>query len=124
MKKIKGNVFAAEGELTNREFWFYMDYLRTNGYDELYQKGLVDLSSYDDITRALIKNYHYSEANSQWQKSKKKEGDFMDYPVLDISYESAKAYCPQVLSLRGNPCTPPLRRKVRLCGVHFPCVVG
>ncbi|WP_424962803.1 formylglycine-generating enzyme family protein [Ekhidna sp.] len=93
LMKIKEGIYASEIELSNREFWFYMEYLRENGYEELYQKGLIDLSEYDEVTKALLSNYHYSPANAQMEERKRPGGSYFDYPVMDITYEVAKDYC-------------------------------
>lgn len=93
MKQIKNEIYASEVELSNREYWNYMEYLRTNGYDELYEKGRADLSGYDDLTKAMLSNYHYSPENVQALKAKRRGGDYQDYPALDLTHEVAKAYC-------------------------------
>lgn len=93
MKQVKGELYASNFELDNRSYWAFMEYLRTNGYDELYQKGLTDLSKYDDVTRAWLGNYMYSPENVKALEAKRRGGDYLDYPVLDITYENATAYC-------------------------------
>lgn len=93
MKQIRNELYASEVELSNREYWEYMEYLRVNGYTELYEKGKADLSGYDDVTRAWLNNYQYSPANVKALEAKRRGGDYLDYPVLDISQEAAKAFC-------------------------------
>lgn len=93
MKQVKNSLYASEIELSNREFWFYMEYLRNNGYEELYKLGLVDLSEYDEVTKALLRNYHYSPANAQMNEKQRPGGSYFDYPVMDLTYEVATAYC-------------------------------
>lgn len=92
MMQIKNELYASNVELSNKEFWFFMEYLRTNGYDELYENSKPDLTKYDDVTRALLHNYQYSPANAQSVKVDR-GGNYLDYPVLDITHETAKAFC-------------------------------
>ncbi len=92
MKQIKNEIYASNVELSNKEFWFFMEYLRTNGYDELFESAKPDVSGYDDVTKALLYNYQYSPANAQSVKNDR-GGNYLDYPVLDITHETAKAYC-------------------------------
>ncbi|WP_462249875.1 formylglycine-generating enzyme family protein [Ekhidna sp.] len=92
MKPMKDDLFVSNFELTNNDFWFFMEYLRTNGYSELYEKSKPDLSKYDDVTKALLFNYQYSPANAQSVKVDR-GGNYLDYPVIDITHETAKAYC-------------------------------
>ena len=94
MKQIKGNLYASEFEVTNREFWFYLGYLYKNGYTEIYEKSVVDLSKYDGLTRSLLANYHYSPVNAQVASVKKSWIDkYHDYPAIDMTFEAAKTYC-------------------------------
>ncbi len=92
MKQIKNELYASEVELSNKEFWFFMEYLRTNDYSELFESCKPDLKGYDDLTKALLFKYQYSPANAQSVENER-GGNYLDYPVLDISYETAKAYC-------------------------------
>ncbi|WP_420317062.1 formylglycine-generating enzyme family protein [Ekhidna sp.] len=112
MQPIKEGIYASEIELSNREFWFYMEYLRVNGYEELYEKGLVDLSEYDEVTRALLSSYHYSPANAQMEEKKRPGGSYFDYPVMDISFEVAKDYC-EWLTVQYNAHPKRKYQKVR-----------
>ncbi|MEM7297113.1 MAG: SUMF1/EgtB/PvdO family nonheme iron enzyme, partial [Bacteroidota bacterium] len=93
LNQIKGQLYASDVELDNKSYWAYMEYLRKNGYTELYEQGLPDLSKYDVITKAWLSNYFYSPENVKALNAKRKLGDYQDYPVLDITYENAKAYC-------------------------------
>ena len=94
MKPIRGNLYASEQELSNKEYWFFMEYLRTNGYDDLYNKFLQDLSRYEDeITKSMMSRYHYSPVNWKELESKAKKHNILSYPAMDFKYEAAKAYC-------------------------------
>jgi hypothetical protein len=94
MSKVKGNVYAAAYELTNKEYWFYQDYLYKNDYKELYSTSVVDMSKYDEFGTTLFANYHYSPVNAEAAKApKSKMTTFWKYPALDMSHEAAKWYC-------------------------------
>lgn len=96
MKLVKGNLYAAESEVSNKDYWFFLDYLYKNDYTEIYQKSVVDKSKYDPVTASFLDNYHYSPVNSEAQKSKVEKTymkRYNDYPAMDMSHEAANAYC-------------------------------
>lgn len=96
MKQIKGNIYAADSEVSNKDYWFYLDYLYKNKYTEIYEKSVVDKSKYDPLTASFLDNYHYSPVNSEAQKSKVDKAymkRYNDYPAMDMSHEAAGAYC-------------------------------
>lgn len=94
LMKVKGNIYASAYEVTNKQYWFYLDNLRKNGHKELYQKSLVDLDKYDEYTANLLANYHYSPANMTLANNPKfKDKGFLNFPAIDMSYEAAKTYC-------------------------------
>ena len=111
LKKIKGTLYASDVELDNRSFWAYMEYLRKNGYEDLFNQGLSDLSEFDDVTKAWLGNYLYSPENVVALEAKRRGGDYLDYPVINITYETAKAYC-EWLSFQYNAQTKRKYRKV------------
>ncbi len=94
MIQLKGNLYAAETEVTNSQYWYYLEYLRTNNYDELFDQSIPDLSKYDDFTRQVLSNFHYSEANYRAASAKVRRADkWLKYPAIDMTYEAAKGYC-------------------------------
>ncbi|MDW3191688.1 MAG: SUMF1/EgtB/PvdO family nonheme iron enzyme [Cytophagales bacterium] len=96
MKQVKGNLYAADSEVSNKDYWFFLDYLYRNEYKEIYEKSVVDKSKYDPLTASFLDNYHYSPVNSEAQKSKVEKTymkRYNDYPAMDMSHEAAKAYC-------------------------------
>ena len=96
MKLVRDRLYAADAEVTNKDYWFYLDYLYTNGYEDLYQKSIVDKSKYDPLTASYLDNYHYSPVNVQVQKArapKEYSKRYNDYPALDMTHEAATAYC-------------------------------
>lgn len=96
MKPIKDNLYAADAEVSNKDYWFYLDYLYQNEYKDLYEISVVDKSKYDPLTASFLDNYHYSPVNSEAQKSKADKTymkRYNDYPAMDMSHAAAKAYC-------------------------------
>ncbi len=93
MKEVKGNLYASEVEVTNYDYWFYLDYLRTNNYQQLFDNSKPNLTKYDEFTATLLTNYHYSPANYSAALSVKKKENFLQYPAIDMTYEAAKGYC-------------------------------
>ncbi len=96
MKQVKDNLYAADAEVSNKDYWFYLDYLYKNQYTEIYEKSIVDKSKYDPLTASFLDNYHYSPVNSEAQKAKADKTymkRYNDYPAMDMSHEAAVAYC-------------------------------
>ena len=96
MKPFKDNLYVADSEVNNKDYWFYLDYLHKNGYQELYRESVVDRSKYDPVTASFLDNYHYSPTNAEAQKSKADKNymkRYNDYPAMDMTYDAANAYC-------------------------------
>lgn len=92
MKQVKNSIYASKTELKNGDFWVFMEYLRSNGYNDLYKNSLVDISDYDDLKKAMLNNYHYSPELVQSIK-RDKGGNYFDYPVLELKHSTSQAYC-------------------------------
>ncbi len=92
LRQVKDNIYASSTELTNKEYWAYLDYLRSNNYTDLYHQALQDRSKYDDLTATMLSNFYYSPANVEMSEKHEKH-TFLRYPALDMSYEAAVAYC-------------------------------
>lgn len=96
MVKVKGNIYASETEISNKEFWFFLDFLYKNGHQEEYEKFKADLTKYDEISRIGLSNFHYSPVNAKYMDSKyakKKGNNNLQYPAMDLTYEAAVTYC-------------------------------
>lgn len=87
MKIVKGNIYAGESEVTNLEYNAFLRYLKSNGLDEVYSKSNYDLSKYEEPSLAVMKNYHAD------LKPSKKQLYHTNYPVINIRFEGAQAYC-------------------------------
>lgn len=112
LKRIRGNIYASERELTNKDYWFFMEYLRTNGYDDLYNQFIQDISDYDELTKSLMSRYHYTPVNYKELDSKGKKQDLLRYPAIDFKHEAAKAYC-EWLTVQYNSQSKRKYKKVR-----------
>ncbi len=83
--KVKDNIYASEVEVTNEKYGFFLDYLRENNYQDLFETAKIDLEKYEYINRQFHVNYH-----NNYKKSK---SNFAKYPTMDMTYEGAKLYC-------------------------------
>ncbi|WP_165823791.1 formylglycine-generating enzyme family protein [Pseudochryseolinea flava] len=86
-KKVKDNVYAQEYEVTNVQYNTFLNYLHINGQDGLYSKFNFDLSRYEEPALSFMKTYTANRVAT------KKDKYFTRYPAVNISYESAVAYC-------------------------------
>ena len=85
MAQIKDNLYANRFEVTNADYGTFVDYLKQNGYDELYQKARINLDKYELVNRQFHVNYHDNYKSSN--------GNYGDYPVMDLTHEAAILYC-------------------------------
>jgi formylglycine-generating enzyme required for sulfatase activity len=84
---IKDNIYAMESEVTNEAYNNFLKHLVDTKQLDLYERYKIDLSQYTEPTLSFMKSYHAP------QLANKKEKYFTQYPIVNISYESAKAYC-------------------------------
>jgi hypothetical protein len=87
LRVVKGNIYAFESELTNMDYNIFLNYLLDNKRTDLYEKSKFDLSQYDEPALSFMKTYHANPAIT------KKNKYFTNYPVVNISYEGALAFC-------------------------------
>jgi len=87
LRQLKDNIYASEYEVTNLEYNAYLRYLESNKMMDEYEISKIDLSGFDDASLALMKNYHADVTPT------KKQQFFTAYPVMNIPYEGAIAYC-------------------------------
>ncbi|MBL0741926.1 formylglycine-generating enzyme family protein [Chryseolinea lacunae] len=84
---VKENVYAFNAELTNGRYNDFLDYLMQTNRMDLYEKCKYDLSRYEEPALSFMKSYHVPRVVSKKQKF------YSNYPVINISYEAAVAYC-------------------------------
>jgi formylglycine-generating enzyme required for sulfatase activity len=112
MKQVKGNIYAYEHEITNAEYNSFLKYLKTNKQEELLERSKIDLSQYTDPALTFMKTYHADPVVT------KKKKYFTVYPVVNISYEGAVAYCEWLTEQYNN--LP--ERKFKKVRVRLPSV--
>ncbi len=87
VRQVKGNFYAGEREVTNEMYNRFLDYLQKKGLNDLYEKHKIDLSQYTEPALSMMANY------SAPRTPTRKEKYFTQYPVVNVSYESAMVYC-------------------------------
>lgn len=84
LTKVKDNIYAKTVEVTNKEYAFFLSYLK-DGYTGFYETAKFDFTGYDAINKAFSESYHFN--------SESKHMNYSDYPVMDITHDAAKLYC-------------------------------
>jgi formylglycine-generating enzyme required for sulfatase activity len=90
MKLVKGNLYACQTEVTNKEYNQFLSYLLRSNQVTLYKEYKPDITHYEGSLLTFFKGYHLVHIESRETKYDK---DYDDYPVVNISYEAAVAYC-------------------------------
>jgi formylglycine-generating enzyme required for sulfatase activity len=90
MKLVKGNLYVCQTEVTNKEYNQFLGYLLRSNQKSLYEKYKPDISGYKGSILTFFKGYHYPQVESKETKYNK---EYDDYPIVNISYEAAVAYC-------------------------------
>jgi CarboxypepD_reg-like domain/Sulfatase-modifying factor enzyme 1 len=90
LKQIKDNLYAQSTEVTNKEYNQFLGYLIKSGQMSLYRKYKPDISGYKGTMLTFFKGYHLLHSDS---KESKYDTDYDNYPVVNITYEAAVAYC-------------------------------
>jgi hypothetical protein len=86
-KPISTTLYAANSETTNLQYNRFLEYLKVNKLNDLYEKYKFDFSRYEEPALAFMLNYSTPRTET------KKEKFFNHYPAVNISYEAANAYC-------------------------------
>jgi len=90
LRLIKGNLYAFNMELTNKEYNQFLSYLIQSNQKALYEKCKPDFSKYEGSLLAFFKSYHTQQAEGN---DKKYILNFDQYPIVNITHEAAIAYC-------------------------------
>jgi formylglycine-generating enzyme required for sulfatase activity len=90
MKLVKGNLYACQTEVTNKEYNQFLGYLLRSGQMTLYKKYKPDISQHEGSLLTFFKGYHLQQLES---KESKYDKNYDDYPIVNISHEAAVAYC-------------------------------
>jgi len=99
MKLIKGNLYACQTEVTNKEYNQFLGYLLRSNQKALYERYKPDISQFEGPMLTFFKGYHYPQDETKETKFTK---GYSDYPILDISFEAAVAYCEWFTDLYNN----------------------
>ena len=92
LKKVKGNLYAYEGETTNGLYSLFLSFLNEEGKEELLKRCEYDLSSYDEETKSFYRIYTAPFTPPE-NKKDTSQTDFSNYPAVNISYEGAVLFC-------------------------------
>jgi formylglycine-generating enzyme required for sulfatase activity len=84
---VKDKIYAMEGEVTNADYQTFLAHLADIKRADLYEKVKVDLSQYAEPAYSFMKSYHVDV------KSSKKDKNYGAYPIINIPFEGAVAYC-------------------------------
>jgi len=90
MKLVKGSLYASQTEVTNKEYNQFLGYLLRSNQKSLYEKYKPDILQYEGSVLAFFRGYHYPQIESKETKYNKR---YDDYPIVNIPYEAAVAYC-------------------------------
>jgi formylglycine-generating enzyme required for sulfatase activity len=87
LKLVKDNVYAHEYEVTNQQYNDFLLYLKENNRADVYETARHKLDKYTEPALSFMTGYHSN------RQPTKKEKYFLNYPVVNITYEGALAYC-------------------------------
>ncbi|HEY5823505.1 MAG TPA: SUMF1/EgtB/PvdO family nonheme iron enzyme [Cyclobacteriaceae bacterium] len=90
LRLIKGNLYAFNMELTNKEYNQFLSYLIQSNQKALYEKYKPNYSKYEGSLLTFFKGYHTQQAEVN---DKKYILTYNEYPVVNITHEAALAYC-------------------------------
>ncbi len=80
-------LWAQESEVTNAQYNRFLNYLKSNSLNDLHAKYTFDFSELTEPALSMMRNYAADRVPT------KKNRFFTNYPAVNISYESAMAYC-------------------------------
>jgi len=88
MRLVRGNLYASNIELTNKEYNKFLSYLLQTDQNKLYQKYKPDISAHQGSMLSFFKGYHIEPDDSR-----ESAYEYGDYPVVNITHDAALAYC-------------------------------
>src|SRR5688572_10634664 len=92
LRKIKGNLYAYETEMTNGLYNLFLNSLEEDDQQELFKLCDFDLSGCDEKSKEFFKNYTavYKEPANKNDTLVK---NYTDYPAVNIRHEAAVLFC-------------------------------
>lgn len=92
MRPLKGKLYVMDGEVTNAQYNLFLMWLQDHNQKSALEKRRHDLSAYDKATADYYARYSAPRPTAMRRKDSQTE-NFDDYPVVNITWESAVAYC-------------------------------
>jgi hypothetical protein len=95
MRVIRGNLYAASGEVTNIQYCDFLSWLEDYNKPALRDKYNFDLKGYSKSVQEYYQRYH-KPGDPGLDKRRNRVDSvpvFNSYPAVNISYESAVGYC-------------------------------
>jgi formylglycine-generating enzyme required for sulfatase activity len=86
-KPIKDRIYAHEYEVTNKQYNEFLKYLKANNRTDLFEVSRHRLEQYQEPALSFMTGYH-----SDREPTKKTQYS-LNYPVVNVTYEGAVAYC-------------------------------
>jgi Sulfatase-modifying factor enzyme 1 len=83
--RVKDKVFMQEAEVTNYEYGQYLEYLKENKMDNALKVALYDSTQW--VKKFPGSSQEPLQNISHWHPA------YQNYPIVNISYEGATAYC-------------------------------
>lgn len=106
MAKITDSLYASVFETSNGEYRAFLQHLLSAGRQDLYQQYEVDSTQWnsaDAYAGPMVKYYHRHPA-------------YVSYPVVNVSYEAAQAYCQWLTNTYNNHS----KRRFQKVQFHLP----
>ncbi|HMI67574.1 MAG TPA: SUMF1/EgtB/PvdO family nonheme iron enzyme [Cyclobacteriaceae bacterium] len=107
---VKGNLYAASTETTNKWYNQFLSSLIRSGQTRLYEKYKPDISQYEGSLLAFFKGNHSQQLKSEETNYNK---DYDEYPIVNISYQGAVSYCEWLTETYNNSKGKKKFKKVR-----------
>jgi formylglycine-generating enzyme required for sulfatase activity len=117
LRRIRGNLFAYDREITNSLYNLFMSYLEEHDQAELVEQCKYDLSGYDEKSRAFYENYTAVFVGPVNKKDTTTERDYSLFPAVNISHGAAVVFC-QWLTEQYN--TNPGKKKFKKIKFKLP----
>ena len=88
VKKIRGNLYVMDKEVTNGEYNSFLGNLEEYNKKELHRKCDFDLSGYADSEKEFFRRY-----SSPFREGNDSVAGYREYPAVNVPYEGAVEFC-------------------------------
>ena len=87
MRIIKGDLYASNMEVKNKDYNKFLTYLLQSGQETLYEKYKPDISRFEGSMLAFFKAYHMQVEHTVAENTKEKlKHEYDDYPIVNITH--------------------------------------